>query len=148
MPDNRLEDHLQTKVPFPGKTSNVDSRGLPDNIRDKIIRNAYGWKGVPHVDGGDSRKGIDCSHFVHRIYVEAGINYPYTTTKGNWKVAGFVEVTTPLKGDLILWKGHVGIVNDPLGKTFIGSQTTKGVSIASYNSGYWGSGYKFLRYSK
>ena len=41
----------------------------PDNNIEHLLRSeANRWKGTPHRLGGNSRKGIDCSGFVSKIY--------------------------------------------------------------------------------
>ncbi len=66
----------------------------------------------------------------------------------------FVKVESPLRGDLIHWPGHIGIVLDPDRGEFIGSQSSTGVAAASYSKGYWhgqSSGKRpdcFLRYKE
>ena len=49
----------------------------------------------------------------------------------------FVDIDTPREGDIVCWDGHVGIVYDPSKQLFIGSQTSTGVMVAAYGSGYW-----------
>ena len=33
-----------------------------------LYKEAASWLNVPHVDGGSSRRGTDCSYLVHHIY--------------------------------------------------------------------------------
>ncbi|AKT39266.1 NlpC/P60 family protein [Chondromyces crocatus] len=53
----------------------------------------------------------------------------------------FMKVDLPQPGDLVHWPGHIGIVLDPDKGTFIGSQTSTGVAVANYKSGYWNGSY-------
>src|SRR5215471_14232588 len=60
-----------------------------------------------------------CSHLVHAIYEKAG--YPYVYQRSSDLYAGvpeFRRVQHPQPGDLIVWRGHAGIVIDPLQHTF------------------------------
>ncbi len=65
----------------------------------------------------------------------------------------FRRVDSPAAGDLIHWPGHIGIVLNPDLGEFIGSQTSSGVAIANYKSGYWNGSYRgkvadcFLRWA-
>jgi hypothetical protein len=56
----------------------------------------------------------DCSHFVEEIYKRAGFNYPYTAT-GEIGCLGRVfnqkSEVDGLPGDLVLYDGHIGILN-------------------------------------
>lgn len=58
-------------------------------------------------------KETDCSHFVHEIYKRAGFKFGFQTTK-NLKNAPEFELL-PEKaakpGDLMLFRGHVGIID-------------------------------------
>ena len=49
----------------------------------------------------------------------------------------FRDVSEPDPGDIVCWDGHVGIVCDPAAGKFLGAQTSTGVMVASYKSGYW-----------
>lgn len=95
------------------------------------------------------KTALDCSHFVNSIFEQAGLAYKYEPSRTLYRgVQGFKRVSTPAQGDLIVWPGHVGIVVDPQGKTFL-SALTHGVKVASYTSQYWkGRGRpRFFRYS-
>ena len=64
----------------------------------------------------------DCSHLVHLIYSHAGLNYSYQPSRALYAgVEDFERVTRPQPGDLIVWRGHVGIVVSPREKTFFSS---------------------------
>ena len=79
----------------------------------------------------------DCSHLVHDIYERAGFPYHYVNSRdlytGN---ANFVRVHLPQPGDLIVWRGHVGIVIDPKEHSFY-SSLRAGVDTQFYDSAYW-----------
>jgi hypothetical protein len=93
-----------------------------------ILVEAESWNGTPyapspqdHPDnplnvyaGGNAVKGVgaDCSGSVHGIYENAGISYEYRNTVGfaqDYEKLGFSNVTVPLPGDIVLFKGHMGI---------------------------------------
>ncbi len=86
---------------------------------------------------GSVRRRPDCSHLVHEIYRRAGYSYPYATSFSLYDgISNFVQVKNPQPGDLIVWRGHVGIVVDPGKRTFY-SSLTSGLRIDSYASQYW-----------
>src|SRR5436309_2425756 len=61
-----------------------------------------------------SKKALDCSHLVHYLYTRAGFPYPYAPSRALYSgVGGFRRVPQPRAGDLIAWRGHVGIVVNP-----------------------------------
>ena len=91
---------------------------------------------------------LDCSHFVQYLYEQAGLYYGYAPSKTLYEgMDGFKRVAHPRPGDLIVWRGHVGIVVDPDETTFLSALRT-GVKVSSYQSHYWQRRGKprFLRY--
>ena len=144
------ERFLRRQEPSASSSSatNPSSNYLTPEEGAKIIAAAKTWLGVKYLYGGDSREGIDCSHFVHRAYVEAGFDYDYLSTSALPQSPNFDPVGIPQAGDLILFQGHVGIYNpkapDP-GKTVLNAGT-KGVH---YGRPSWYTGpYTYYRYFK
>lgn len=112
-----------------------------------MLEVANEWKGTPYLMSGNSKNGIDCSHFVYQVLNGARekaadightpqlVDYRNTATIEDSKL--FLPVSIPEPGDLVLWDSHIGIVVDPVSGTFIGAQTSTGVAEAKYSSGYW-----------
>lgn len=91
---------------------------------------------------------LDCSHFVQYLYEQAGLYYGYAPSRTLYEgMEGFKRVVHPKAGDLVVWRGHVGIVVDPEETTFL-SALRSGVKVSSYQSHYWQRRGKprFLRY--
>jgi hypothetical protein len=83
------------------------------------------------------KRTTDCSHFVHDLYEQAGYSYPYSSSRDLYFGAeNFVRVRAPQPGDLIVWRGHVGIVVDPREHSFF-SSVNSGPRREDYNSAYW-----------
>ncbi len=79
----------------------------------------------------------DCSHLVHAIYERAGFRYPYASSDDLYDgVEGFRRVRHPQPGDVIVWRGHAGIVVRPSRHVFF-SFLTAGPGIDDYQSSYW-----------
>ena len=92
----------------------------------------------------------DCSHLVHAIYERAGFGYSYASSSDLYiGVEGFQQVPQPQPGDLVVWRGHVGIVIRPSRHVFF-SLMSRGPGIDDYGSPYWASRgrARFLRYVK
>jgi cell wall-associated NlpC family hydrolase len=92
----------------------------------------------------------DCSHLVHTIYERAGFPYFYASSSDLYKgVEGFQRVELPQPGDLVVWRGHVGIVVRPSHHIFF-SFMRGGPGIDDYEAPYWTSrGHaRFYRYFK
>lgn len=92
----------------------------------------------------------DCSHLVHAIYERAGFPYEYADSDDLYDgVGGFERVSKPEPGDLVVWRGHAGIVVRPSRHVFY-SFLHAGPGIDDYESRYWkGRGQeRFYRYVK
>ena len=102
---------------------------------------------IPTVDV-DSQSETDCSHLVHDIYEQAGFPYDYLTS-GELYIGSthFTRVHVPHAGDLVVWRGHVGIVIDPTEHSFF-SFVSSGPDTQFYDSPYWRSRgmARFFRY--
>lgn len=92
----------------------------------------------------------DCSHLVHAIYEKAGFPYTYADADDLYDgVLRFRRIYHPQTGDLIVWRGHVGIVVRPSRHVFF-SFLSRGPGTDNYRSAYWiGRGEaRFYRYVK
>ena len=105
---------------------------------------------VQEMAWADDEEGLapDCSHLVHHLYEQAGYSYPYASSLDLYRGTGqFLRVRFAQPGDLIVWRGHVGIVVNPKEHSFF-SSVTSGTQIENYRSAYWRArGYaRFYRY--
>ena len=68
------------------------------------------FEGVPYIWGGRSSAGLDCSALVQLSRQAAG----FTCPRDSDMQAGLGRVVerAPLRGNLIFWRGHVGIMLD------------------------------------
>jgi hypothetical protein len=79
----------------------------------------------------------DCSHLVNAIYRRAGFPYAYASSNDLYDgMEGFRRVAHPQPGDLIVWRGHAGIVVHPSQHVFF-SFLTSGPTTDHYDSRYW-----------
>jgi NlpC/P60 family len=79
----------------------------------------------------------DCSHLVHDLYEQAGYPYRYANSLDLYNGSeSFVRVSKPQPGDLVVWRGHVGIVVDQRAHSFF-SSVSSGPQTEYYNSAYW-----------
>ncbi|HMI53375.1 MAG TPA: NlpC/P60 family protein [Candidatus Saccharimonadales bacterium] len=102
---------------------------------------------IPTSDA-DSESETDCSHLVHGIYEHAGFPYDYVSSRDLYiGSTNFTRVRSPQAGDLVVWRGHVGIVIDPKEHSFF-SSVRSGPDTQFYDSPYWRSRgiARFFRY--
>jgi hypothetical protein len=102
---------------------------------------------IPMVDA-ESESETDCSHLVHDVYEQAGFPYDYASSRKLYiGMTNFTRERTPQAGDLVVWRGHVGIVIDPKKHSFF-SSVRSGPDTQFYDSPYWRSRgtARFFRY--
>jgi len=79
---------------------------------DRFISAAQSKLGCRYVRGGKGPSTFDCSGFVYWCLREAGVNQKYLTSSGWRSVSGYSKVSSIgslRRGDIIVFKGHVGI---------------------------------------
>jgi hypothetical protein len=87
-----------------------------DRVEPDFIATARRFMGVPYLWGGRSSLGIDCSGLVQISLQAAGIACPRDSDMqaGFGKPVVFAGDPASLRrGDLVCWKGHIGIVAEP-----------------------------------
>ena len=71
------------------------------------------FAGVPYVWGGKTSTGMDCSGLVQTALQPSGLAAPRGSDMQEAALGKSVEdLSRPQRGDLIFWKGHVGIMLD------------------------------------
>jgi peptidoglycan endopeptidase LytE len=116
-------------------------------LKKAMLEVAGSWKGTPYLWGGNSKQGIDCSHFVYQVINEARtkasidgfvpqvVDYRSTSTIEAQNV--FIRAAIAQSCDLVMWDGHVAIVIEPGSGSFIGAQND-GVGESNYiTNSYW-----------
>jgi cell wall-associated NlpC family hydrolase len=83
------------------------SKRAPD-----FVAVAESFLGVPYLWGGKSSLGIDCSGLVQLALQTAGTACPRDTYMQESALGQPKALTELRRGDLVFWKGHVGIASD------------------------------------
>ncbi len=94
-------------------------RPLQENSRDRLlaIADPTNFPRTRYRRGPATERGIeketDCSHFVHEVYRRAGLPYQFLPTArlGDAEEFDILAEREAEPGDLMLFRGHVGIVN-------------------------------------
>lgn len=114
------------------------------NVEPLLRQEVARWSGTPHVLGGASADGMDCSAFVQRVFADAlSIDLP-RVTEDQVKVGRRVNMSELAPGDLVFFQpptktNHVGIyLNEG---EFAHVSSTSGVTISPLDLEYWRTSY-------
>lgn len=112
----------------------------PDRVTKLLYAQLNHWRGTKYRLGGLSKKGVDCSGFVHITFKSKfGIHLPRNTQLQS-KIGLKIPRAELRAGDLVFFKTskrsrHVGIYVE--NKKFIHVSTKKGVMISKLDNIYW-----------
>lgn len=128
----------ESQVSLEESYSTLLSRDNP--VTRQLLRQYDEWKHTPYRKGGLSKKGIDCSGFVHLTFRTRLGRDVARSTRALVKTGIKISATAILPGDLLFFKTglqrrHVGIY---LGEgQFLHASTSRGVIISSLREDYW-----------
>jgi hypothetical protein len=133
---------------YPDKKWLANSEFLKPTVEELLRAEAKAWKGTPHVLGGSSRKGVDCSGFAQIVYKRLfDVSLPRTSAEQQ-KHGAPVKRSDLRPGDLVFfspptYKSHTGIY---LGRgEFLHVSGNEGVTISSMDEKYWQGSYQTAR---
>lgn len=83
---------------------------------DDFVKAAQLYLGLPYVWGGKSARGVDCSGLVQMALWASGQDCPRDADQQETALGQTLKIKPDLsglnRGDLVFWKGHVGIMED------------------------------------
>lgn len=84
------------------------------SISNDFVSVAESLQGTPYLWGGKSSKGLDCSGLVQLAFAQAGVAAARDSDMQESSLGHALPLDTNVlrRGDLVFWKGHVGIMQD------------------------------------
>ncbi len=141
-----------TSVPIPEEPNPVqslpaNSPSVPSALADnraaisQMLREQHRrWEGTPYRLGGKDKRGIDCSAFVQRTFLDRfAIRLPRTTAQQQYRGTAIGRANLQA-GDLVFFRTsrkvrHVGIyIGD---QRFVHASTSRGVTLSRLDNPYW-----------
>jgi cell wall-associated NlpC family hydrolase len=83
-----------------------------DSATSDFVAVAERFIGVPYVWGGKTFQGLDCSGLIQTALQAAAIACPRDTDMMEQALGHTVARDQIKRGDLVFWKGHVGVMRD------------------------------------
>ncbi len=95
----------------------TDHLAVPSHVASDFVAEAERFVGVPYLWGGKDSLGLDCSGLVQVALARTGVEAPRDSDMQEAALGEAVAVDLPRpqgleRGDLVFWKGHVGIMVD------------------------------------
>jgi len=138
-----LNDPYQDRNPLllPGDASEDEVLEMAYTASSELELAAFNYLSTPYRFGGNSRKGIDCSAFVQRVFHEVDVDLP-RSAREQFRFGDKVEREELQKGDLIFFRtyakypSHVGIYLGD-GKMIHASSRSRRVVVTSIDLPYY-----------
>jgi len=81
-----------------------------DHSQRDWVSAAETFLGVPYLWGGRTHSGLDCSALVQLAAQSAQLKLPRNTSQQQLEGAAVQHTEQLQRGDLVFWKGHVGVM--------------------------------------
>lgn len=80
-------------------------------VKTDFVASAESLLGACYLWGGRMSEGLDCSGLVQQALLSCGVAFPRDTDQ-QFTMGHPVEADDLQRGDLVFWKGHVGVMTD------------------------------------
>ncbi|HET7083142.1 MAG TPA: C40 family peptidase [Rhizomicrobium sp.] len=90
----------------------LHQRHLAAEIEKDFVAVAERFLGAPYVWGGKTAAGLDCSGLIQTALQAVGKAAPRDTDMMEKALGDAVPLSDVRRGDLIFWKGHMGVMLD------------------------------------
>jgi cell wall-associated NlpC family hydrolase len=80
--------------------------------QDSLLDSAMTFLNTPYLYGGRAATGIDCSGLVQLAALRSGLSCPRDSADQEQALGQSVPFAERARGDLVFFKGHVGILSD------------------------------------
>jgi cell wall-associated NlpC family hydrolase len=138
--ENATEDDKKVTIGDLQKEQNTEE--LPDGVdRDRLLLEVVNYLGVRYSYGGNTKKGIDCSGYVCRVFDSALSKKLPRSTREQFKSGEKIGKNQLRFGDLVFFNttgrspSHVGIfLEDDI---FAHASVVDGVTLSSLESTYY-----------
>lgn len=109
---------------------------------DRIARQALAYKGTRYKFGGTSKKGLDCSGLVARVFEDLKMQRVPRVSASLYKSGSAVPMMELRPGDLVFFKNtyrrgvsHVGVYAGR--NRFIHASSSRGVTVTKLSDPYY-----------
>ena len=99
-------------VEMTGGFVHVRALAQMDRTAADFVAVAEQFLGAPYVWGGKTFAGLDCSGLLQTALQAAGIAAPRDTDMMENALGQTISRQNPRRGDLVFWKGHMGVMRD------------------------------------
>ena len=83
-----------------------------DRFEPDFVAVAERFENVPYLWGGRTSEGIDCSGLAQAALTAAGVAAPRDSDMLERLGSALIAAAPLRRGDLVFWKGHVGLMRD------------------------------------